>query len=890
MSHALPEHRHAAQRTRLLIVAVVVALVGAAAAPWSAPPAVARVLDQDALGTKVIQTFAGTGEAGFSGDGGPATKAQLNRPYDAAVDSNGNVYIPEQRNHRVRKVAPSGTITTVAGTGDAGFNGDQRQATDAQLFFPVGVAVDSNDNLYIADGANHRVRKVDTSSGVITTVAGTGNAGFSGDGGPASEAQLNFPFRVAVDDEAGLYIADAANHRIRRVDDTSRTITTVAGTGSGGFSGDGGPATEAQLNLPFGVDVDDTGNVYVADWLNNRVRRVDASGVITTVAGTGGDGFSGDGGPASDAQLGRPTDVAVDEEGSLYIADRDNARVRWVNSSGMIATVAGGGDPEDGVGDGLPPTEARLLRPEGVTTDQDLGLLIADWGQQRARQVTRVPDLVAVNKTRSANPATVGEPLDYTLEVSNPGLAGTASGVVLTDPLPEGMAFESVSAPQGSCSEANGTVSCELGELAEGETVPVTVTVTPTVPKIIDNTATVSTDGDDPHPRNNSASVTTVIADAGCGQVLTQDTTLSEDIGPCPRNGLIVGADAITVDLNGHEVIGWRGYEGFGFPEYIKQTQHPMEPGLEMLNNGDTAGVVVVNRHRVTVQNGAVTRFDAGVVLGGGSSKNTVQDMNLSDNNGPHPRSGGPLGDGVFVFNSPDNVIADNTLKRNGTFDGIGVWGPDSDGNQITGNTVEDNPHIGASTNFAHGIIVNGADMQQGTITGSTVSNNTVRGNAGHGISNVNHFDAKIVNNVIEGNGVGDNGGRGIGLTLGRDLKDSVTDVRIVGNQVHDNLLDGIHIGGHGNTIINNTATNNAREDGGSHAGQGLFDLKDLNEDCDDNTWNNNKWGSAGYHPECTSTRGLGSGNNPAANADPEPAEDAEPLRRGPPPQAQNSE
>jgi sugar lactone lactonase YvrE len=248
-----------------------------------------------------------------------------------AVDAAGNLYIADNGNSRVRRVSVSGVITTVAGTGMYGFSGDGGPATNAQLKSPFGVAVDSVGNLYIADPYNHRVRKVSV-SGVITTVAGTGPSGFWGDGEAATDAQLSFPSGVAVDGAGNLYIADTGNSRVRVV--SLGTISTKAGTGVEGFSGDGGPAVDAQLFQPLGVAVDAAGNLYVVDLLANRVRKVSVSGVITTVAGSGSTGivggFSGDGGPADNARLGNPGGLAVDTAGNLYIADSANHRVRKV--------------------------------------------------------------------------------------------------------------------------------------------------------------------------------------------------------------------------------------------------------------------------------------------------------------------------------------------------------------------------------------------------------------------------------------------------------------------------------------------------------------------------------------------------------------------------------
>ena len=284
----------------------------------------------------VIRTVAGTGAFGFFRDAGPATAAQLDGPEGVAVDGRGNLYIADSTNNRVLKVS-GGRFRTIAGTGDSGFSGDGGPAAGAELLVPTGVAVDRQGNVYIADFGNDRVREV--SGGVISTVAGTGGSGFSGDGGSATAAQLDGPEGVAVDGQGNLYIADTFNRRVREV--SGGVIRTVAGDGIEGFSGDGGPATAAQLEDPEGVAVDGQENVYVADSDGNRVQEV-SGGVITTVAGTGASGFSGDGGPAAAAQLDGPEGVGVDGQGNLYIADTHNHRVREVVQTSSFSLALGG--------------------------------------------------------------------------------------------------------------------------------------------------------------------------------------------------------------------------------------------------------------------------------------------------------------------------------------------------------------------------------------------------------------------------------------------------------------------------------------------------------------------------------------------------------------------
>ena len=340
-----------------------------------------------------ISTVAGTGTSGFGGDGGAATSASLSFPYGVALDGSGNLYIADRDNHRVRRVdAATGNISTVAGTGTT-FSGDGGAATSASLSSPSGVALDGSGNLYIVDGSNNRIRRVDAATGNISTVAGTGEGGFGGDGGAAASAKLRLPEGVALDGSGNLYIADRSNNRVRRVDASTGNISTVAGTGEGGFGGDGGAAASAKLRLPEGVALDGSGNLYIADRSNNRVRRVDAStGNISTVAGTGTAGFGGDGGAAASATLNFPRGVALDGSGNLYIADRDNHRVRRVDAStGIISTVAGTGTGGLGAGgfggDGGAATSASLSSPSGVALDGSGNLYIADRDNHRVRRV-----------------------------------------------------------------------------------------------------------------------------------------------------------------------------------------------------------------------------------------------------------------------------------------------------------------------------------------------------------------------------------------------------------------------------------------------------------------------------------------------------------------------
>ncbi|MFH8401442.1 RICIN domain-containing protein [Streptomyces anulatus] len=330
-----------------------------------------------------ISTVAGTGAAGFKGDGEPAVSAQLNRPYGIAVDSLGTLYFSDYNNHRIRRITTDGKISTIAGSG-AGCSGDNGPAASARLNCPREVAVDGAGTLYVTDAANHRVRKI-TADGTISTVAGTGTAGYSGDGGPATAARLNYPLGVTVDSSGVLYISDHSNNRVRKVT-ADGTISTIAGTGAAGFKGDDGPAVSAQLNRPYALAVNDEGVLFITDGNNHRVRKVTADGTISTVAGTGTAGYSGDSGPATSARLNLPLGVVVDSADNLYISDYNNHRVRKVTPDGEITTVAGTGTAGFG-GDGGSSPVAQLSNPFGLAVDCVDTLYIADHLNNRIREI-----------------------------------------------------------------------------------------------------------------------------------------------------------------------------------------------------------------------------------------------------------------------------------------------------------------------------------------------------------------------------------------------------------------------------------------------------------------------------------------------------------------------
>ncbi len=459
-------------RVRLVDTSGVITTVagdGASGGPLSAPgPATSVALDRpsavvvsssgdvyvaDSSANEVLElspsgrlsVFAGTGVAGFSGDGGPATQAELSFPTALALSSNGDLYIADSGNNRIRMVSPSGVITTVAGTGVAGFSGDGGPAPQAELSFPTAIALSSTGALLIADGGNRRVREV-SPTGTITTVAGNGTLGLSGDGGPATQAGLSEPLGVAAG-PGGIYVADAWNDVVRRIlpsgvietvagaadglqfpvavalnaagdifvaDWSNRVIEvtpsgaarTVAGTGVAGFSGDGGRAVKAELDRPSGLAVAPNGDLYIADSGNNRVRMVSPNGIITTIAGTGVAGFSGDGGPAVKAELNDPEGLAIGPGGGLYIADSHNQRIREVLPGGAIRTVAGNGEVGY-TGEGVPALSAALNYPAGVALDSSGNLYVADDGECDVDEVSAATgDLTTIAGWTPANGVT----------------------------------------------------------------------------------------------------------------------------------------------------------------------------------------------------------------------------------------------------------------------------------------------------------------------------------------------------------------------------------------------------------------------------------------------------------------------------------------------------
>ncbi len=474
-----------------------------------------------------------------------------------------------------------------------------------------------------------------------------------------------------------------------------------------------------------------------------------------------------------------------------------------------------------------------------------------------ATTTSPAPRSLTLSKADSPDPAQVGRPLTYNLSVGNP-LSTRVEGVTLTDTLPRGVSFTSAIASQGTCSHKSGVVTCKLGRLDSGREASVTIQVSPTSAGIITNSATVTGKG---VPDPATATAETTVSAAACGTVITQSTKLASDIGPCARDGVIVGADGITLDLAGKRV--------FGFPGPA---------------DGNAAGIRLPMRTGVTVtsssEGGAVSDFDSGVVVMGGGS-NTVSKLRVQDNIGPDDGNAF-LGDGIYILNSAANRILNNVVSRNGRYDGIGIWGDLANANTIQDNVVEDTvgpSHLGPAGQGIIIIALTGRDTTR-VVFNTIVTGNTIRGNAAAGIGNVNHVDGSIVGNIVEGNGVTNHGGQGI-VVQSTPQGPVATRHLIQDNHVFGNALDGIFVGTTENQILRNNAPGNVVRAPHSSPSPtvvlpddpkridllqfirgtqvaGSFDLHDLRSDCAGNAWIGNIWGAGGYSSDCVTVGGQG--------------------------------
>jgi len=536
-----------------------------------------------------IYTLAGNGFYGYSGDGGAATLANLNQPGSSVSDGAGNLYIADSINNVIRKVsAGTGLITTIAGTGIAGYSGDNGAATSAKLNYPTGLSLDSAGDLYFAEETNNVVRMVAATTGVITTVAGNGTAGYGGDDNTATNAELSYPVGTALDSSGNLYIADSVNVRIREVAAKTAIITTVAGNGQYGYAGDGGPATSANLESPQGVAVDTAGNVYIADTYNSVVRKVNATtGVISTVAGSYpgngyfGGAYSGDGGPATNAQLYWPEAVTLDSAGNLYIADTYNSAIRKVtSSSGIITTVAGFGGAFSCyalVGDGGPATNAGLCFPSGISTDGTGNLYIADSGFSRIR-VAAVAALPPASATAApvftVAAGTYASPQTISISDVTPG-----ASIYLTM---DGTSPSTVSSGYDGSINVSGNVIIQAVAAAPGHltSTPVSATyiITSSPAKVINTIAGTGVSGlagSGGPAKSAQIGQTAAITIDGAGDLFFTDTTNSVvwEVAAATGNASIVAGN------------GTPGFSGDGGPATSAQLNSPSGVAVDSAGN-----------------------------------------------------------------------------------------------------------------------------------------------------------------------------------------------------------------------------------------------------------------------------------------------------------------
>ena len=492
-----------------------------------------------ALQGQIISTIAGNGTSGYTGTGGPATAAELFHPKGTATDDSGNVYIADADNNMIRKISLTGTITTICGYLAGGFSGDGGLAIYAGLSRPNSIAIDRTGNIYICDADNQRIRKIDT-AGIIHTLVGDGTGGYIGDGGHAATAEINEPGAIAVDKYGNLYIADELNNVIRKVD-TAGIITSFAGNGATGFSGEGGPATAATIGFPFGVACDTAGNVFFSLTYEDRICKVDPAGIMTTYAGVGGGagGFAGDGGPATAASIDNPWGIGTDLTGNVYIADFANERIRKVDLAGNITTFAGNGGTGFS-GDGSAAVGAKLRDPAGVSADATGNVYIADYNNHRIRKVS-IANHAPYFVSGASQSITVCE--DTAMFSINSTL------VVVDSDNAQLETWSQVTAP------VHGTLTASYGTFSTGST------LTPAGLSYIPNTGYTGHDSFKISVSDNIAAdtITVYVTDTNCASTtsvaMQNNGTSMMTIFPNPGNGVFELSIAAPLDESAHVVI-----------------------------------------------------------------------------------------------------------------------------------------------------------------------------------------------------------------------------------------------------------------------------------------------------------------------------------------------
>jgi len=703
-----------------------------------------RVFKIDALGA--ITVVAGSGPHGYSGDNGRATNAELYTPQGVAVDGSGNIYIADTVNERIRVVntqtAPirvanvtiqPGEIATVAGTGAYEYSGDGIPATNAELEYPNGVAVDRSGRIYIADTYNQRIRVVDN-NGIISTVAGTGTQGYGGNGGEATKAELNFPNGVAVDGSGKIYVADTYNQCIRVVDN-SGIISTVAGTGTQGYGGDGGPATKAELDNPVAIALDGSGNLYIADLDNQRIRVVNTGtkaitvanatvqpGDIATVAGTGTQGYSGDSGPGTKAELDNPNGVTVDGSGNLYIADTDNQRIRVVNTArnsvavanitiqaGDMATVAGNGTLSY-AGDGESAVGASLYDPEDVAIDAMGNVFIADLDNQRVRVVnTGTKAITVANVTiQPGNIATVAG----TGTQGYSGDSGPATKAELYNPV--AIALDSSGNLYIADLDSQRIRVVNTGTKA---TTVANATIEPGNITTVAGKGTQGYSGDGgPATKAELDNPNGVIVD-GAGNLYIADTDNQRirvvNTGTKPitvANVTVQPGDIATVTGTGR-----KGYSGNSGPSTTAELHYPI--GLAVDDSGnlyiadtnnDTIRVVNTGTKAITVANTTIQPGNIATVAGTGSYDYNGDGLAII--NEGIPATSAPIYDpaGVAVDSAGNIYISDTYNQRIRVVNAKGIIHTIA-GTGIYGNTGDNSPAESAMLAYPYGIKLDSA-------------------------------------------------------------------------------------------------------------------------------------------------------------------------------------
>ena len=590
---------------------------------------------------QIITTIAGDYTSGFSGDGGAAVYAQLAVVNTGAVDNHGNLYVTDGTNNRIRKINAAGIISTIAGTGTYAFSGDGGPATAAELNLPLSIYVDSSGVIFFTDQDNQRIRKIST-TGIISTIAGNGVAGFSGDGGQATDAELNTPQCLTLDASGNIYFSDYSNNRIRKIS-PSGIITTYAGSSTSGFSGDGGPASAASISNPFGIAIDRSSNLFFADAGNNRVRKVSTSGIITTIAGSATSSFSGDGGPASSCELNGPAFLAVDAGNNLYINDFNNHRIRKIDTTGIISTVAGNGTFGHG-GDGGPATAAQLGGAVGITTNATGLIYLVDGENFCIRMVSScaaptVPPITGLSTIATG---------------STLFLYDTASGGSWFSGSPGVVTVNSFTGAITGVSSASAIISYSVANSCGRTTVIDTISVTPT-PSFCNNIYTIAGNGltgfngdggraDTTHV----TSPTSPVFDTSGNLYYVDGTSRIRMIAPSGIVTTVAGSDSV-------------GYSGDGGPATSARLYEPS--GMWLDNHGnifisDWSGVT-----RKVDATGIITTIAGHFIMGSGFGGD-----------------GGPATDALFGETSGITVdswgnfyLADGTNNRIRKVDTLGI-------------------------------------------------------------------------------------------------------------------------------------------------------------------------------------------------------------------------